>query len=211
MPLTDLAWPRRTARLLLRPAEVRDAEAVWAFVGRPEVARWTSLPGVTWREFRERYDDPDRRADRLVVELGGVVVGDLGVWVADGWSQVAVRGAAAATEASLGWSLDPAHHGRGLATEAVAELLEVCLAPPPGGLGLRRVTASCFAANEPSWRLMERVGMRREAHAVRDSLHAELGWLDGLTYALLADERRGGSPDGRSRQPDSRGRSSSAT
>ena len=61
---------------------------------------------------------------------------------------------------------------------------------PRVGLGLRRVTAGCFAGNEPSWRLMERVGMRREAHAVRDSLHRSRGWLDGLTYALLAEEWR---------------------
>ena len=57
-------------------------------------------------------------------------------------------------------------------------------------LGARRVVADCFAANEASWRLMERVGMRREQHHVEDSLHAELGWLDGLGYALLATEWR---------------------
>ena len=48
----------------------------------------------------------------------------------------------------------------------------------------------CFAANEPSWRLMERVGMRREAHNVKDSLHRDHGWQDGYVYALLADEWR---------------------
>ena len=53
------------------------------------------------------------------------------------------------------------------------------------------MTANCFAANEPSWRLMERLGMRREAHAVRDSLHRSGEWMDGLTYALLAEEWRG--------------------
>jgi len=69
-------------------------------------------------------------------------------------------------------------------------LLDACLSPTPHGLGLRRVVASCFAANVPSYLLMERIGMRREALNRRDSLHAELGWLDGLTYAVLADERR---------------------
>ena len=58
------------------------------------------------------------------------------------------------------------------------------------GMGLRRVTAGCFAANEPSWRLMERVGMRRETVTVRESLHRSGEWLDGMGYALLADERR---------------------
>jgi len=35
---------------------------------------------------------------------------------------------------------------------------------------------------------MERIGMRREAHNVRDTLHRDGEWYDGLTYALLADE-----------------------
>jgi RimJ/RimL family protein N-acetyltransferase len=57
-------------------------------------------------------------------------------------------------------------------------------------LRLRRVFATCFADNTGSWRLMEKLGMRREAHNVRDSLHRDRGWLDGYTYALLADEWR---------------------
>ena len=32
--------------------------------------------------------------------------------------------------------------------------------------------------------------MRREEYAVQDSLHRTRGWLDGMTYALLADEWR---------------------
>ncbi len=60
-------------------------------------------------------------------------------------------------------------------------------------LALRRVTANCFADNVASWRLMERVGMRREVHTVRDSLHRSGQWLDGLGYALLADEWREGA------------------
>ena len=46
-----------------------------------------------------------------------------------------------------------------------------------------------------SWRLMERVGMRRETHFVRGSLHRSGEWLDRLAYALLADEWRNARPD----------------
>ena len=55
-------------------------------------------------------------------------------------------------------------------------------------LGLRRVTALCFAENEASWRLMERLGMRRELHAVADALHRSGEWSDTYGYALLAAE-----------------------
>ena len=37
--------------------------------------------------------------------------------------------------------------------------------------------------------------MRREEYAVRDSLHRTRGWLDGMTYAILADEWRAGRAD----------------
>ena len=57
-----------------------------------------------------------------------------------------------------------------------------------GPLALRRLHADCFFDNERSWRLMERLGMRRELHSVRESLHRTKGWLDGLCYALLAQE-----------------------
>jgi RimJ/RimL family protein N-acetyltransferase len=37
---------------------------------------------------------------------------------------------------------------------------------------------------------MEKLGMRRELYAVRESLHRTGEWLDGAGYALLADEWR---------------------
>ena len=50
------------------------------------------------------------------------------------------------------------------------------------------------ADNVASTRIMEKLGMRREEYAVRDSLHRSLGWLDGVTYAILVDEWRAGRP-----------------
>ena len=37
---------------------------------------------------------------------------------------------------------------------------------------------------------MDRLGMRREQHTLRESLHRTGVWLDGMAYALLADEWR---------------------
>jgi RimJ/RimL family protein N-acetyltransferase len=52
------------------------------------------------------------------------------------------------------------------------------------------VVTNCFLGNEASWRLMEGLGMRREVHAVAESLHRSGQWLDVVGYALLADEWR---------------------
>lgn len=121
-----------------------------------------------------------------MIELDGQPIGDLFLKTEDAWAQLEVRDRAKDVFAEIGWCLTPEHEGRGYATEAVADLLAIAF----DGLGIRRVIAKCFADNEPSWRLMERIGMRREAHNVRDCLHRDGSWRDNLTYALLADEWR---------------------
>ncbi|WP_198664032.1 GNAT family N-acetyltransferase [Jiangella endophytica] len=182
--LERVDWPVRTERLTLRPARADDAGAVWQYRRLEPVARWlTELPADA-DVFRRRFAAPERLATTLLVEHRGTVIGDLMLRVEDAWAQTEVAEAARAVQAELGWVFDPHHHGHGYATEAVRELLRLCFAD----LGLRRVTALCFADNEPSWRLMERLGMRRESHEVRDSLHRSGQWLDGLGYALLAEE-----------------------
>jgi len=185
-PLDAVTWPVRTARLSLRRVTVDDLHATWEYRRLAEVGRWLTSAASTIEEYRVKFADPERLAVVLVVELDGAVIGDLMVKVGDAWAQAEVEERATGVQAELGWVLHPDHAGHGYATEAVRELLRVCF----DDLHLRRVTADCFAANEASWRLMERVGMRRETHTLRESLHRSGEWLDGLGYALLADEWR---------------------
>jgi RimJ/RimL family protein N-acetyltransferase len=181
-----VSWPVRTARLTLRPAVADDLTATWEYRRLPEVSRWLTRAPTTPEEYREQFLDPDRLAKTIVVELQGQVIGDLMLRVEDAWAQAEVADRARGTQAELGWVLHPEHAGHGYATEAVRALIDLAF----DVMGLRRVTAGCFAANEASWRLMERVGMRRETVTVRESLHRSGEWLDGMGYALLADERR---------------------
>lgn len=185
-PLDAVAWPVRTERLALRPATVHDTAATWRFRQLESVGHWITRAPTTFEDYRLAVEDPERLAKTLVVERGSEVIGDLMLAVGDAWSQAEVAEQARGVQAELGWTLHPAHAGQGYATEAVRELLRICFED----LRLRRVTASCFAGNEPSWRLMERVGMRRELYSVRESLHRSGEWLDGMTYALLAEEWR---------------------
>lgn len=80
--------------------------------------------------------------------------------------------------------LTPSSWGQALGAEAAAALLAVCFKQ----IKIHRVWAGCTAENTASWRLMERIGMRREGHSVRSGLHRDGTWRDGYIYALLADE-----------------------
>jgi RimJ/RimL family protein N-acetyltransferase len=181
---SDLKWPLLTERLLIRPATPLDVEVTWEHRRLPEVSRWISWEAATFEEYAEGFLHPERLATTLVIEHDGTVIGDLMLRVEDAWAQAEVRERAKGVQAELGWCLHPSAQGQGLATEAVAALMELCFEQ----LGLRRVVANCFADNEGSWRLMERLAMRREVHTIRESLHRSGEWLDGLGYALLAEE-----------------------
>ena len=184
--LDAVGWPVDTPRLSLRPATAADLGATWRYRRLEEVSRWLIRAPRTAEDYRVSSRLRSCWPRRSSSSCGGEVIGDLMVAVEDGWAQAEIVEQARAVQAELGWVLAPDHGGHGYAAEAVRELIRICFEE----LGLRRVTANCFADNEASWRLMERVGMRREIHTVRESLHRSGRWLDGLGYALLADEWR---------------------
>lgn len=156
-----------------------------AYRNHPSVYRWLLRTEVEPADFRKTWlatvDDP--RDFSVVAELDGAVVGTGSLDVGDGMGQDQAP-ELTGCEAEIGYILDPAYAGRGFATEIARELLVMAF----GDLGLRRVTAGCYADNTPSVRVLEKIGMRREQYGVRDSWHRELGWVDGCTYAMLRDE-----------------------
>jgi len=167
-------------------ATADDVEPTWQFRRIPAVGQWLTSTSIDRDEFAAKFLDPERLAKTLMLERDGVVVGDMMLSIEDAWAQAEIVDRAVGVQAELGWVIDPAQAGQGLATEAAGTALRICFEE----LGLRRVFAQCFAANIPSWRVMEKVGMRREQHTVRESLHRSGEWLDGLMYAILADEWR---------------------
>ncbi len=185
MTRPDLNWPRHTARLLLRPVRDADIDRLLEIRRRPDVHRWLLRTTVDAASFRKGWlasvDDPFDHS--VVAEVDGVVIGSGQLEVVDGMGQDQSE-ATRRCEGLLGYVLDPAYAGRGYATEIGTALLTLGFEE----LGLHRVTAGCFADNAASWRVLEKLGMRREQHGVRDSWHAELGWVDGYTYGLLAEE-----------------------
>jgi RimJ/RimL family protein N-acetyltransferase len=182
--LTDLTWPRRTPRLSVRPARAEDAAELWSWYRLPEVTQWLSEHFPDEARFFDFY--AGRFAHYLVAELDGRLVANAKLEITDCWTQA--EAPVGARQAEIGWALDPAVQGRGLGTELARELLAISF----DGLGLHRVTAICFADNTASMRIMEKIGMRLEARFVADSLHRSEGWLDSLSYGLLASEWRAG-------------------
>ncbi|MFC7275442.1 GNAT family N-acetyltransferase [Paractinoplanes rhizophilus] len=182
----------RTERLVLRPVRDEDVDRIMEYRTRPEVTRWLLRKDADAEFLRQWWrsvaDDPDNHS--MAVTLDGLVIGTVSLEVHDGMGQ---PGMPPRTEAEIGYIFDPAHGGRGYATEAVLAMIAHAF----DRLGVRRLTAGCYADNHASVRILEKVGMRREQHGVEDSWHDELGWVDGYTYGLLAAEWREATSSGR--------------
>ena len=88
-----------------------------------------------------------------------------------------------AEQAEIGYTFDPAQRGQGYATEAVSGLFTYLF----DELGLHRIVAICAVDNTRSYALMERIGMRREAH-MRQSYRYNGVWCDEFAYAMLNED-----------------------
>ncbi|RLZ02380.1 GNAT family N-acetyltransferase [Kocuria tytonicola] len=181
--LDDLTWPRRTERLTVARLSPEDADVVWELKSDPALNRWTTRVYATREEFRADWDA--LVTTHLMARWDGRLAGYLMVKQQDAWSQADVAERARGQQVELGWVVAPWAQGQGIATELVREGLSIAF-----DMGVHRVEASCFAENTGSWKVMEKVGMRREIHTVKESLHRDGQWHDGLGYAMLAEEHR---------------------
>jgi RimJ/RimL family protein N-acetyltransferase len=86
-------------------------------------------------------------------------------------------------QGEVGFVITPAHQGHGYAAEAATALLALAF----HDLGLHRVIGRCDPRNTASARVMERMGMRREAHFVQNEIFKG-EWSDEYVYAMLATE-----------------------
>src|SRR3954451_12216810 len=172
----------QTDRLTLRELEAGDWAALHVVESEPEVARFQDFGPRTAEETRAylaralRFaaSRPRRTYDLAVVlRAEDRLVGRCGIGMSDEDGR----------QAMLWYTLHRDYWGRGYTTEAARALVEFGFRE----LGLHRVWADCDPANVGSYRVMEKLGMRREAH-LRENYWIKGGWTDSLIYAILARE-----------------------
>jgi RimJ/RimL family protein N-acetyltransferase len=176
-------WPLESERLLLRPFDRADLEALHAIHSDENVARYLYNDPRSLEQTRDLLErkiagaalqgEGDWLSAAVVVSDSGELVGDLSLL----WESELHR------QGEIGFVFHPAHHGRGYATEAARPFLSFAFGP----LGLHRVIGRTEARNIASARVLEKLGMRREAHFVENEW-VKGEWQSELVYALLARE-----------------------
>ncbi|HWE48694.1 MAG TPA: GNAT family N-acetyltransferase [Bryobacteraceae bacterium] len=171
-----------TERLLLRPFRLDDETAVHAYTSDPEVTRYTSwtphTPAATRARLRAWVADQEhlpRTSIHLAIESREhrMAIGWAGFVSIDADRQTGI----------FGYLLNRDFWGKGLASEAAAGLVRWGFTE----LNLHRVVAEVSAENVPSTKILEKLGMRREAH-FRKNIMKDGEWRDTFLYALLREE-----------------------
>jgi RimJ/RimL family protein N-acetyltransferase len=180
----ELVYPLTTERLLIRALTPDDLDRHHAIFSDVDVVRYLYFGPFDHGAAQEHL------ARRSVVELPaeggwinfgvevkgeGVLIGELAMGFIS----------AAHAHYEVGYVFDPAFAGHGYATEGAAVIVELAFS----ALGAHRVSGRLDARNDPSARVLEKLGMRREAHFLENE-YVKGEWTDELVYAILAPEWR---------------------
>lgn len=180
-----------TERLILRPFVHEDAADVTRLVSDRRIADTTlNIPhpyeetvAEAWIGTHAEVADRDEGLTLAVTErASGAIVG-----------AVALTITRAHRRAELGYWVAVEHWGHGYATEASRAMLDYAF----GALDLTRVVAHCLTRNPGSWRVMEKLGMRREGelreHVIKWGVPEDI-WIYGLLREEWRTLTRAGDP-----------------
>lgn len=175
--LTDGSFsPRETERLVLRPVMVDDWRSVHRYMSDSVVTKWLPegiLDEERSREFAIKNASENPQALAVLTRGSKEFVGHM---VFHPWF--------APRTYEIGWVLGREHQRRGYATEAGKSLLAYAFE----SLQCHRVVATCQPENVASWRVMGKLGMRREGFFRKCILRPSGEWWDEYFYAILSEE-----------------------
>ncbi|HEY2053192.1 MAG TPA: GNAT family protein [Solirubrobacterales bacterium] len=173
----------RTERLLLRRFRTDDLDRLTAIKSLPEVARFlywepesrAEVEPLLARRIGATRLELDDDAVTLAVERreDGLLLGDVTTFL----RSVAHR------QVEVGYVFHPDAGGKGYATEATRALVDLAF----DDLSAHRVFARTDARNTASAALLQRLGMRQEAH-FREAEIFKGAWGDELVFAILDRE-----------------------
>ncbi len=167
----------------MRAFKDEDAQAMFEYHSDPEICRYIPWNVRTHEEVAKSITDNksafflNTEGDYLTLALcrksDDKLIGQMN----------AMYRSAEHKKGEFGYVINPKFGGQGYASEASAALVTALF---DSGL-FHRVIANIDVRNTPSWKLVERIGLRREAHYIQDYWFKG-EWTDSYIYASLKEE-----------------------
>lgn len=152
-----------TERLIIRNYQETDIQDVYEYMSLEEVALYEDFYPMDMEEVSEWVLNNSKKDSRLVTELKetGKVIGSIGYFFEDDEDEAKLK------NYRLDFDFNPKYGKCGYATEAAKALIAHIF----DDLGARRLGADCDDRNENSWKLLERLGFRREGHLIEGTAY----------------------------------------
>ena len=168
----------RTQRLLLRQFTEADYGDLFEFLSQLEDDEFEGYPGITFENGREHLENRLGSEEYYAVALqdSGKVIGNIYC----GNMEYGAK--------EVGYIVNRNCRRRGYAGEALSAVVENAFR-----VGAHRVYAECDPRNTASWKLLEKLGMKREAHLrqnlwFRKDANGVPVWKDTYVYAVLESD-----------------------
>ena len=169
----------KTNRLTIRPFRETDIEDLFELYNDESTCRF--LLHEAWNASSKNENalkkiaanrlTPNTAAS-LACVLDGKVIGDISIWYTDMKETV-----------EIGFAFHHAYAGKGYATEAVEAMIDYLFTV----VKVHRIQANLDARNAPSAKLCQRVGMRKEAHFMKD-YWSKGEWTDSFVFGMLLSD-----------------------
>ncbi|PRO39647.1 GNAT family N-acetyltransferase [Bacillus sp. LLTC93] len=164
-----------TERCLIRPFTEDDWQDVYVYTSNAAVMKY--IPeGVFSKEdskkFVKHHSGESAKHFAVVLKEGDILVGHMAFHQYFGDHTY-----------EIGWVFNPKYQNKGYASEAAYSLLNHGFKT----MNLHRIIATCQPENIPSWRVMEKLGMRREGY-FKKCIPQGNEWWDEFYYAILQEE-----------------------
>lgn len=169
-----------TESYVIRPFEKKDLVIFADYRSQKAIAKYQSWTTYSYQDAVELFESMDYStfgAEGKWYQLAiatidsDELVGDLAIHFID------------TQQVEIGFTVALEHQGKHIATEAVSSLLKYVFEE----LGKHRVIATTDADNEASYKLLEKLSFRREAHFI-ENIFFKGAWGDEYQYALLSSE-----------------------
>ncbi len=164
----------RTERLLLRAFREADYDDLFEVLVQLKDDEFEGYPGISYENGREhlKYRLGSEKFFAVEIMESGKVIGNIYAGNRDYDAR------------EVGFIINRSYQGRGYASEALAAVIRNAFQR-----GAHRIYAECDPRNTPSWKLLEKVGMKREAHFKQNIwFHKDDNgkpiWKDTYVYAI---------------------------
>ena len=168
----------KTERLLLRAFKESDYDDLFEYLSQLENDEYEGYPGITYENGKEhlKYRIESNEFYAIVLFDSGKVIGNIYCGNRDFDTR------------EVGYIVNKLYQRSGYASEALDAVIENAFEE-----GAHRVYAECDPRNTPSWKLLEKVGLKREAHFKQNIwfYKDESGkpiWKDTYVYAITESD-----------------------